>query len=116
MVTAYEVLGVRPDVDYETFRTAYLEAAKPYHPDITSGASAAEAHFKRINAAHDIVKSPAVQEGNVPARDPSADRSAQCDLAGLRHSGCASHRSSPASSRRTVHWSGVSLRPISASP
>jgi curved DNA-binding protein CbpA len=56
MTTAYELLGVRPDVDYEAIRTAYLDAAKLYHPDIASDDSTAEARFKRINAAHDILK------------------------------------------------------------
>jgi curved DNA-binding protein CbpA len=58
MKTAYDELGVRPNADEAAIRTAYLKAARIYHPDVNSNDSTAEEHFKRINAAHDILKNP----------------------------------------------------------
>jgi curved DNA-binding protein CbpA len=58
MKTAYDELGVRPDADYEAIKAAYLNAAKLHHPDMNVSKSAAEARFKRISAAHDILKRP----------------------------------------------------------
>jgi curved DNA-binding protein CbpA len=58
MKTAYDELGVRPNADEAAIRTAYLKAARVYHPDVNSNDSTAEEHFKRINAAHDILKNP----------------------------------------------------------
>jgi curved DNA-binding protein CbpA len=56
MKTVYDVLGVAPDADDRTIRTAFRNSAKVYHPDICGGDHAAEEHFKRITAAHDRIK------------------------------------------------------------
>ena len=56
MKTAYDVLGVAPDADDLAIRTAFRNSAKVYHPDISGGDHAAEEHFKRIAAAHDLIK------------------------------------------------------------
>ena len=51
----YEVLGVKPDVGEEKLRTAYRKLAKRYHPDLNPGNKEAEARFKEISAAYDIL-------------------------------------------------------------
>jgi curved DNA-binding protein CbpA len=58
MKTVYDVLGVAPDADDRAIRTAFRKSAKVYHPDISGGDHAAEEQFKRITAAHDLIKSP----------------------------------------------------------
>jgi DnaJ-class molecular chaperone len=51
----YEVLGVKPDVGEEELRSAYRKLAKRYHPDLNPGNKEAEARFKEISAAYDIL-------------------------------------------------------------
>ena len=58
MKTVYDVLGVAPEADDRAIRTAFLNSAKVYHPDISGDDPAAEEQFKRIAAAHDLIKSP----------------------------------------------------------
>jgi curved DNA-binding protein CbpA len=58
MKTVYDVLGVAPDADDRAIRTAFRNSAKVYHPDISGGDQAAEEQFKRITAAHHLIKSP----------------------------------------------------------
>jgi len=59
MKTVYDVLGVAPGADDRAIRTAFRQSAKVYHPDISGGDHAAEEHFKRIAAAHDLIKNSA---------------------------------------------------------
>src|SRR5215469_11686908 len=58
MKTVYDVLGVARDANDQAIRTAFRKSAKVYHPDISGGDHAAEEQFKRITAAHDLIKSP----------------------------------------------------------
>jgi curved DNA-binding protein CbpA len=58
MKTVYDVLGVAPNADDRTIRTAFHNSAKVYHPDMSGGDPAAEEQFKRIAAAHNLIKSP----------------------------------------------------------
>lgn len=58
MKTHYDILGVAPDADYETIKTAYRRAVKAHHPDLHIGSAAAERLAKRINAAHAVLKDP----------------------------------------------------------
>ena len=58
MKTVYDILGVAPDADDWAIRRAFRNSAKVYHPDISGGDHAAEEQFKRIAAAHDLIKSP----------------------------------------------------------
>jgi curved DNA-binding protein CbpA len=58
MKTVYDVLGVAPDADDVAIRTAFRNSAKVYHPDISGGDRASEEQFKRITAAHSLIKSP----------------------------------------------------------
>jgi curved DNA-binding protein CbpA len=58
MKTVYDVLGVAPDADDRAIKAAFRNSAKVYHPDISGGDHSAEEQFKRITAAHSLIKSP----------------------------------------------------------
>lgn len=55
--TFYTVLGVTPDADRETIRTAYRERVKESHPDVNDTPGAAEA-FKRLTTTRDVLLDP----------------------------------------------------------
>ncbi len=54
----YAVLGVKRDASEKEIRSAYRKLARKYHPDINPGDKAAEARFKEINAAYEVLKDP----------------------------------------------------------
>ncbi|HEV2336102.1 MAG TPA: J domain-containing protein [Stellaceae bacterium] len=56
--TPYEVLGVKPGASAEEIRKAYRKLAKEFHPDLNPGKPAAEARFKAVSAANDILSDP----------------------------------------------------------
>jgi len=51
----YEVLGVDKSADADTIKKAYRKMAKQYHPDLHPGDQEAEAKFKEVNAAYDVL-------------------------------------------------------------
>jgi len=51
----YATLGVARDVDAEQIRAAYRKLAKRHHPDLNPGNKTAEAKFKEISAANEIL-------------------------------------------------------------
>jgi len=53
--TPYEVLGVKPDASADEIRKQYRKLAKQFHPDINPGKPEAEARFKEISAAYDLL-------------------------------------------------------------
>ena len=55
MADPYETLGVARDASEDDIRKAYRKAAKETHPDLNPGKPEAEARFKQINAAYDLV-------------------------------------------------------------
>jgi len=54
----YEILGVPRDADEKAIRAAYRRLARRYHPDVNPGDSAAEAKFKEINEANEVLSDP----------------------------------------------------------
>jgi DnaJ-class molecular chaperone len=56
--TPYEVLGVKPNASADEIRTAYRKLAKQFHPDLNPGKPAAEARFKAVSAAHELLSDP----------------------------------------------------------
>ncbi len=55
----YGLLGVRRDADEKEIRTAYRRLARRYHPDVNPNDKAAEAKFKEIQEAYDVLEDPA---------------------------------------------------------
>jgi DnaJ-class molecular chaperone len=53
--TPYEVLGVKREAGADEIRRAYRKLAKEFHPDLNPGKPAAEARFKAVTAAYDIL-------------------------------------------------------------
>src|SRR3954454_24163930 len=53
--TPYEVLGVKPDASPDAIRKAYRKLAKQLHPDLNPGKPEAEARFKSVTAAYDLL-------------------------------------------------------------
>jgi DnaJ-class molecular chaperone len=51
----YEVLGVKKEAAADDIRKAYRALAKKHHPDLNPGNKQAEALFKEISAAHDLL-------------------------------------------------------------
>lgn len=51
----YEVLGVERSADEETIKKAYRKLARQYHPDRNPGDQAAEAKFKEVQEAYDVL-------------------------------------------------------------
>lgn len=51
----YQVLGVEPDADSKTIKTAYRKLARKYHPDMNPD-EGAEAKFKEVAEAYQVLK------------------------------------------------------------
>ena len=54
----YQVLGISKDASAEEIKKAYRQLARKYHPDLNPGDEKAEARFKEINEAQEILSDP----------------------------------------------------------
>lgn len=54
----YQILGVSKTATAEEIKKAYRKLARKYHPDLNPGDKKAEARFKEINEAHEILSDP----------------------------------------------------------
>ncbi len=54
----YNVLGVSRGASEKEIRSAYRKLARKYHPDVNPGDAAAEAKFKEINEAYQVLSNP----------------------------------------------------------
>ena len=51
----YEVLGIEKSASDDDIKRAYRQAAKKYHPDLHPGDAGAEAKFKEVNEAYEVL-------------------------------------------------------------
>lgn len=54
----YKTLGVERAATAKEIKSAYRKLARKYHPDVNSGDAAAEAKFKQITEAHEVLRDP----------------------------------------------------------
>lgn len=54
----YKVLGVARDASPEAIKAAYRKLARKHHPDLNPGKPEAEARFKAVSTAHDLLSDP----------------------------------------------------------
>jgi curved DNA-binding protein len=54
----YKILGVEKNADEKEIKKAYRKLARQYHPDMNPGDKAAEARFKEINEANEVLGDP----------------------------------------------------------
>ena len=55
----YSVLGISRDATEEDIKKAFRKLARQYHPDVAKDKKTAEAKFKEINEAHEVLSDPA---------------------------------------------------------
>jgi curved DNA-binding protein CbpA len=55
-MTFYAILGIPPDADEETIRTAYRALARQYHPDVGEGSS--QEKFREVVDAYETLSDP----------------------------------------------------------
>ncbi len=51
----YQILGVKKDASEKEIRAAYRKLARKYHPDVNPGNKSAEAKFKEIGEAYEVL-------------------------------------------------------------
>ena len=55
----YSILGVQRSADADEIKRSFRRLARKYHPDLNPGDAAAEARFKEVNEAYEVLSDPA---------------------------------------------------------
>lgn len=58
MADYYDILGISRDADPEEIKKAYRKLAMEHHPDRNQGSAKAEARFKEVSEAYEVLKDP----------------------------------------------------------
>ena len=58
MADYYSVLGVDKGAEQKDIRQAFRTLARKYHPDLNQDDADAEARFKQVNEAHEVLSDP----------------------------------------------------------
>ena len=69
----YEVLGLQKGATDDEIKKAYRKLAKQYHPDLNPDNPEAEAKFKEINEANDVLSDPQKRHTAAVQADSAAD-------------------------------------------
>ena len=85
MADHYETLGVERDASDEEIKRAYRKMARRYHPDANPGDPAAEAHFKKVSGAYEVLSDAdrRARYDRFGTDDPAAGRMADPFAAGF---------------------------------
>ncbi len=54
----YQTLGIKRDASEKEIRSAFRKLARQYHPDVNKGDATAEARFKEVNEANEVLSDP----------------------------------------------------------
>ena len=54
----FKVLGVERGADADTVKKAFRKLARQYHPDVNPGDKGAEAKFKEVSEAYEVLSDP----------------------------------------------------------
>ncbi len=54
----YKILGLNRSATYKDIKQAYRKLARKHHPDVNPGDKSAEARFKEINSAYEVLSNP----------------------------------------------------------
>ncbi len=83
----YEVLGIQKNATADEIKSAYRKAAKQYHPDLNPNNKEAEAKFKEVNEAYEVLsdeqKRAKYDQFGHAAFDPSMGGGAQYSASGF---------------------------------
>ncbi|HVT14460.1 MAG TPA: J domain-containing protein [Fimbriimonadaceae bacterium] len=90
----YKILGVPRNADEKEIKATYRKLARKFHPDVNPGDKAAEAKFKEVSEAYDVLGDPEKRKlydqfgehwehaGNIPGGVPTDDFEARFGGAG----------------------------------
>ena len=54
----FKVLGVERNADADAVKRAFRKLARQYHPDVNPGDASAEAKFKEVSEAYEVLSDP----------------------------------------------------------
>ena len=82
-MTLYEILGVPRDATAAQVKKAYRKAARKHHPDANPGDPEAEARFKELSCAYEVLSDPVRRARYDQTGDTKAPPSPDAELASV---------------------------------